>query len=143
MGLSHLLYLREYIKGSLFAALEVLFICLIPMFVRKIVQLVTLGDPHPELPLLKRDNSIFMLIDGILALSIIAIFVIAYILSVKSAEKSYNKYCALKRFSNQKNVFHACRNHAHYICSRSLGVLGCRSLYKLFGAQPHHSQQHR
>lgn len=106
MGLSHLLYLREYIKGSLFAALEVLFICLIPMFVRKIVQLVTLGDPHPELPLLKRDNSIFMLIDGILVLSIIAIFVIAYILSVKSAEKSYNKYCALKRFSNQKNVFH-------------------------------------
>lgn len=106
MGLSHLLYLREYIKGSLFAALEVLFICLIPMFVRKIVQLVTLGDPHPELPLLKRDNSIFMLIDGILALSIIAIFVIAYIISVKSAEKSYNKYCALKRFSNQKNVFH-------------------------------------
>ncbi|MBP5447186.1 MAG: sugar ABC transporter permease, partial [Treponema sp.] len=94
------------IKGSLFAALEVLFICLIPMFVRKIVQLVTLGDPHPELPLLKRDNSIFMLIDGILALSIIAIFVIAYIISVKSAEKSYNKYCALKRFSNQKNVFH-------------------------------------
>ncbi len=106
MGLSHLLYLREYIKGSLFAALEVLFICLIPMFVRKIVQLVTLGDPHPELPLLKRDNSIFMLIDGILALSVIAIFVIAYIISVKSAEKSYNKYCALKRFSNQKNVFH-------------------------------------
>lgn len=106
MGLSHLLYLREYIKGSLFAALEVLFICLIPMFVRKIVQLVTLGDPHPELPLLKRDNSIFMLIDGILALSIIAIFVIVYIISVKSAEKSYNKYCALKRFSNQKNVFH-------------------------------------
>lgn len=106
MGLSHLLYLREYIKGSLFAALEVLFICLIPMFVRKIVQLVTLGDPHPELPLLKRDNSIFMLIDGILALSIIAIFVIAYIISVKSADKSYNKYCALKRFSNQKNVFH-------------------------------------
>ena len=106
MGLSHLLYLREYIKGSLFAALEVLFICLIPMFVRKIVQLVTLGDPHPELPLLKRDNSIFMLIDGILVLSIIAIFVIAYIISVKSAEKSYNKYCALKRFSNQKNVFH-------------------------------------
>ena len=66
--------------------------------------MITLGDPHPELPVKLRDNSVFMLIDGMLFLSIIAIFVVAYILSVKSAEKSYQKYCALKRFSNQKNA---------------------------------------
>ena len=51
--------------------------------------MITLGDPHPELPVKLRDNSVFMLIDGMLFLSIIAIFVVAYILSVKSAEKKF------------------------------------------------------
>ncbi|MBQ3837353.1 MAG: sugar ABC transporter permease [Treponema sp.] len=104
MGLSHLLYLREYVKGSLFAALEILFICLLPTSVTKIIQMITLGDPHPELPVRQRDNSVFMLIDGMLFLSLIAIFAIVYVISVKSAEKSYKKYCALKRFSDQKNA---------------------------------------
>jgi ABC-type sugar transport systems, permease components len=102
MGLSHILYLKEYLKGILFAALEILFILCCPAMVQKIGNLITLGSPQPNLPVKMRDNSIFMLIDGILVLSVAALFVVAYILSVKSAEKSYEKYCILKHFPSQK-----------------------------------------
>ena len=64
MGLGHILYLKEYVKGILFAAVEVLCIALLPFFCGKIYDLITLGFPHPELPVRQRDNSVFMLIDG-------------------------------------------------------------------------------
>ncbi len=102
MGLGHILYLKEYVKGILFAAVEVLFIALLPFFCGKIYDLVTLGFPHPELPVRQRDNSVFMLIDGILVLSIIAIFALCYVISVSSAEKSYKKYCTFQRFPTTK-----------------------------------------
>lgn len=104
MGLGHIIYLKEYVKGGLFAAIEVVFLCLLPTTIRKLIQLVTLGDPHPELPITQRDNSVFMLIDGILFLAIIAIFVICYILSVQSAKSGYRNYCILKRHPNPKNA---------------------------------------
>ncbi|MBR1912600.1 MAG: sugar ABC transporter permease, partial [Treponema sp.] len=75
MGLSHILYLKEYVKGAVFAAIEVIFIGLIPFFAHKIYDLITLGFPQPDVPVKLRSHSIFMLIDGILVLSILAIFV--------------------------------------------------------------------
>lgn len=93
MGLSHILLLKDYIKGIFFALCEVVFIVFLPLIFKKLVGLVTLGSPHPELPVKMRDNSIFMLIDGILTLTIIAIFVILYVMSVKSASKEYKDYC--------------------------------------------------
>lgn len=102
MGLSHLLYLRDYIKGIFFALCELIFIACLPITVGKLIGLVTLGSPHPELPIKKRDNSVFMLIDGILILVIIAIFVIVYLMSIKSAEKEYGEYCRTKRFKSQR-----------------------------------------
>lgn len=101
MGLAHLLYLKEYVKGIFFALTEIIFLIFSPAIVGKIIDLITLGEPHPELPIKQRDNSIFMLIDGILFLSIIAIFVIIYYLSVKSAKTSYKEYCRKKTFSTQ------------------------------------------
>ena len=62
MGLSHLLYLKDYVKGVFFAICELGFIACIPFIIRKIAGLVTLGSPHPELPIKMRDNSIFMMI---------------------------------------------------------------------------------
>lgn len=104
MGLSHILYLNERIKGALFAAVELIFIALLPYVGHKLYDLVTLGSPHPELPIMKRDNSVFMLIDGILVLTIIAVFVIAYIISVQSADKAYKRYCILHEFPSKKSV---------------------------------------
>ena len=105
MGLSHLLYLKDYVKGAFFALCELLFLACLPFTVKKIIGLVTLGSPHPELPIKMRDNSIFMLIDGILVLVLIAIFVIVYVISVKSAQESYSEYCRTGRFKNQKDSF--------------------------------------
>lgn len=105
MGLSHLLFLKDYVKGIFFALCEIVFIGFIPSIVRKLIDLVTLGSPHPELPIKMRDNSIFMLIDGILVLAVIAVFVAVYYMSVKSAENGYKEYCRTGRFKNQKDLF--------------------------------------
>lgn len=102
MGLSHLLYLHDYIKGIFFSLCEVIFIVFLPKIFNKLVGLITLGSPHPELPIKQRDNSIFMLIDGILVLSLIVIFVVVYVLSVKSAGKEYKDYCRKGYFGKQK-----------------------------------------
>ncbi|WP_407426215.1 carbohydrate ABC transporter permease [Treponema sp.] len=105
MGLSHLLYLKDYVKGAFFALCEVLFIVFIPFIFKKLAGLVTLGSHHPELPVKMRDNSVFMLIDGILILAVIAAFVIIYWLSVQSAKKGYSEYCRTGRFKSQKDLF--------------------------------------
>jgi len=104
MGLSHLLYLKDYVKGVFFALCELGFIACLPFIVRKIAGLVTLGSPHPELPIKMRDNSIFMMIDGILVLVIVVIFAIVYFLSVKSAIAGYKEYCRTGRFKGQKEL---------------------------------------
>lgn len=105
MGSAHLLYLRDYVKGCLFALCEIAFLALSPLAVAKIIGLITLGSPHPELPIMKRDNSVFMLIDGILALALVAIFFVVYALSVKSASSSYDEYCRKKGFRSQSASF--------------------------------------
>ncbi|MDO4506170.1 MAG: sugar ABC transporter permease [Spirochaetales bacterium] len=102
MGLSHILYLKQYLKGGLFAAVEVLFLCYLPTVCKKVYDLITLGDPQPDVPLKLRNNSMFMLIDGILTLSIVAVFAILYWISVKSANRGYCEYTRTKRFMSQK-----------------------------------------
>lgn len=105
MGLAHLLYLKDYVKGVFFALCELAFLVCLPVTIKKLIGLVTLGSPHPELPIKMRDNSIFMLIDGILIIAIIAVFVIVYMLSVKSAQAGYSEYCRTGKFKNQKELF--------------------------------------
>lgn len=113
MGLSHLLYLKEYLKGALYALVELVFIALLPnVIIKKLVELITLGSPQPDVAVKNRDNSIFMLIDGILVLAIIAIFVAAYVISVRSAEKSYVDYCRTGRFPSQKSSMSELGNRA-------------------------------
>ena len=102
MGLSHLVHLHDYIKGLFFALCEVIFIAFLPDVIKKLINLITLGTPHPDLPIKQRDNSVFMLIDGILILAVIAFFVILYFISVKSASKEYEDYCRKGYFGKQK-----------------------------------------
>lgn len=102
MGLAHLVYLKDYVKGIFFALTEIIFLIFSPSIVSKIVDLITLGDPQPNIPLKQRTNSIFMLIDGILVIAIVVVFAAIYILSVKDAEKDYKEYCRTKRYSTQK-----------------------------------------
>lgn len=103
MGLAHLVYLKDYFKGIFFALIETVFIVFLPSIIQKIIDLVTLGSPHPELPVKLRDNSIFMLIDGILVISLVVIFFVVYFMSISSAEKTYREYCRTGSLKNWKS----------------------------------------
>ena len=112
MGLAHILFLKQYIKGILFAAIEIVFLVFSPQIYVKLVDLVTLGDSHPELPIKERDHSMFMLIDGVIILAVIFIFVLLYILSVKSASSDYQEYCSLGHFPRGGNLMSELGNKA-------------------------------
>ncbi|HOS30177.1 MAG TPA: sugar ABC transporter permease [Treponemataceae bacterium] len=102
MGLSHIVHLKDYVKGMFFALTEVLFIVFSPVIMVKIINLITLGSPQPDLPIKQRSNSIFMLIDGILILAVIALFIVIYVISVKSAQERYRELCRKKSYTSQK-----------------------------------------
>jgi arabinogalactan oligomer/maltooligosaccharide transport system permease protein len=92
MGLGHIVYLKEYVKGAIFALIEVIALIFSPRIVTVLWHLITLGEPHPELPIRQRDNSVFMLIDGVMILAILAIYLIIYILSVRGALSGYDEH---------------------------------------------------
>lgn len=132
MGLSHLLYLKQYLKGAVFAALEVLFIAFLPVTFKKVFELITLGEPQPDIPIKQRNNSMFMLIDGILVLAIVAVFVAVYVISVRSAKKSYEEYCRTKRFVSQKASIEELGNKAFPLT----GLLPCVIMLLVFVVVP-------
>lgn len=101
-GLAHIVLLKQYIKGGLFALAEIIFLINLPSIASKIFNFVTLGTPHPELPIKQRDHSIFMLIDGVMIIAVICFFIILYFLSVKSALSDYDELCINKKFQSNK-----------------------------------------
>lgn len=87
MGLAHLTLLGQRSKGAAFAAVEIVALASLPLIVRKVTELVTLGSPMPEIPVRFRPNSLFMLIDGITVLAALGVFVLLYAVSVASARR--------------------------------------------------------
>lgn len=105
MGLAHLLYLKQYIKGAIFASIEVLFFIFLPRIWEKIAGMITLGDPQPDLPIRERAHSMFLLIDGIMILAVIFIFVMLYYLSVKSALSDWQEARINGKFPGKGSFF--------------------------------------
>lgn len=97
MGLSHILYLKQYIKGILFALVEVIMLCLSPTFAKMIKDMIQISRWYTGIR-----PATFRLVDGIIALFIIAIFVIAYVVSVRSAVAGYEDYCLDGRTKSNK-----------------------------------------
>jgi len=85
MGLGHILTLKQYYSGAVFAAIEVVFLLSLPRIVTNLYNLVTLGDPAPDLPVKERPNSLFMMVDGVITIAAILLFVAVYYVSVRSA----------------------------------------------------------
>lgn len=104
MGLAHIVYLRQYIKGVFFAAAEVVLLVFLPKIIGKLADMITLGSPQPELPVKLRDNSIFMLIDGVMVTAVLFVFILVYIVSVKSAQQEYHSYCASGVFTKNRRI---------------------------------------
>lgn len=132
MGLSHIIYFKQYIKGGLFAAIEVLFLCYLPLIFKKIYDLITLGEPQPDIPVKLRNNSMFMLIDGILALCVVLVFIILYWISIKSANRAYTEYTRTKRFISQKTSLAEIGNNAFHIS----GLAPCIIMLLVFVVVP-------
>ena len=93
MGLGHVLFLKQYVRGIFMMAFETVILlactpvinCTIP---KAISGLFTLGSPKPAgTPITELDHSIFMMIEGIFTLIILAIFIIVYIAQIKAAKK--------------------------------------------------------
>lgn len=102
MGLSHIVCFKQYLKGAIYALCEVCFIVCIPWILGKLNDLITLGSPQPNIPIKNRDNSIFMLIDGILVIMIIILFIILYVLSVKNAQQEYKHFCIFGKVNSER-----------------------------------------
>lgn len=100
MGLGQLIYLKQYIRGALFAFLETLMLFFVifdlqsfkPNFqgpiVKSLVGLITLGEAKPHLGVKFRDHSIFMMITGLIVLIICIIYICVHIFNVIDAKKS-------------------------------------------------------
>lgn len=87
MGLAHVTVLRERVKGLAFMLVEIVFLVTLPTTIRMIGGLITLGEAQPHLPIRERPNSLFMMIDGVMVLAVVAIFVAVYAISARSANK--------------------------------------------------------
>lgn len=105
MGLSHVLYLKQYIKGIIYMLIELAAIICSPFIIGKIMGIITLGSPQPNVPVKERDNSIFMLIDGVMLLAVVIIFFIIYFLSVRGALNEYKEYCIQGKLSGNHGAF--------------------------------------
>ncbi len=132
MGLAHILFLKQYLKGALFAAIEVLFLVFLPAICRKVFELITLGDPQPDIAVKLRNNSVFMLIDGILVLAVVAVFIAVYVISVRNAKSSYQEYCRTKRFISQRSSIEELGNRAFPIT----GLAPCVIMLLVFVVVP-------
>jgi arabinogalactan oligomer/maltooligosaccharide transport system permease protein len=91
MGLGHILYIKQSLKGLCYACCELLFLIYLPKIITGLGNLWTLGEPQPHLPIRDRPNSMFMLIDGIIILTAILVFVLIYVSSVRGALAAYDE----------------------------------------------------
>lgn len=103
MGLGHLIFLKQYIKGAIYAAIEIIMLVMLPNIITKITGVFTLGSPKPNLSIKLRDNSMFMLIDGVITIAILVLFFILYYISVRSALASYKDFRIEKRLKSNRD----------------------------------------
>ena len=85
-----------YVKGGIFFAIQVCFLLYLSDIVHTLIGLFTLGDVaqiRKGLTVIQGDNSIFMLVEGVIATIIVGLFATIYILNIKDARNS--SYCHL------------------------------------------------
>lgn len=97
MGLGHILYLKQYIKGIMFALIEVIMLCASPKLVQMIKDMIQISRWYKGIR-----PATFRLVDGIIAVFIIAIFIVAYVVSVRSAVSGYEDFCLDGRCKSNK-----------------------------------------
>ena len=92
MGLGQIFFQKQYIKGAFFSLVELVFLFNCTAFFQKIRGFITLGDAHPELNILQRDNSLFMMVEGIIYMILLAAFIGLYIANIRDAMHTQRRY---------------------------------------------------
>jgi arabinogalactan oligomer/maltooligosaccharide transport system permease protein len=123
MGLAHILYFKQYIKGAFFAVIEIALLVNLPMIIRTVRNLVALGEHKPELPAMMRDHSTFMLIEGVAILAVLALFACIYYISVKSAAKTYADFCVTGKLTKNRDSVKELVNQAFPIFGLAVPIL--------------------
>ena len=95
MGLGHILYLKQFVKGIVLAAIEVIFLLSSKTVLQMLNDMIHLSNGYERL-------ATFRLIDGIIALCILVLFVMIYVISIKSALEGYNEFCLEGRTKSNK-----------------------------------------
>ncbi|MGN0383907.1 MAG: carbohydrate ABC transporter permease [Eubacterium sp.] len=99
MGLSQILFLREKLKGFLYMAIEILFICFASNIFWCISDMVTYGVYDGQV--YNANAHDFILIDGVMSIMVVILFIVMYVLSIKGALRSYKKICISGRIENR------------------------------------------
>jgi len=102
MGLSHILYLKQYLKGALFAIIEIIFLAKSGWIFQKLYELIKLDTYYMTSRDTQAPTLEFRMIDGITALMLIVVFIIAYVISISSADSAYTDYCLDGRMKSNK-----------------------------------------
>lgn len=92
-GLSYVIYFGQRLKGICYMLLEVVMLLLVPKLWHALKGLVTLGTANQEVAIAARDNSAFMMIDGIIAVLVIFLYICVYAYIVKASLNEYSFYC--------------------------------------------------
>ncbi|MCX7772438.1 MAG: sugar ABC transporter permease, partial [Clostridia bacterium] len=108
MGLGQIAILRQYVKGILFAIVEILVLLNFDKIFKGIKGFITLGvQAKPGTPMPQRDHSIFMMLDGLIVIVIVVIIAILYVVNVVDARKggksleSNGKFQSTREFISQ------------------------------------------
>ena len=123
MGLAHIVFFKQYIKGLFFAVIQVVVLINLPGILRTLYGAITLGEPNPFVPVTERDHSTFMLIEGVAMLAIVGLFLCVYFISVRSALKTYKDYCTSGRLTKNRDSIKELFNGAFPIFGLAPSVL--------------------
>lgn len=127
MGLGHIIYLKQYLKGAFFALLEIIVLAVSPKLANMIKDMIEIGRWWGRVP--GDSNSVpispayFRLIDGLIALVIVILFILMYIASVKSALSAYTEFCLDGRCKSNKESLHGIAGKAFPIVGLSPALI--------------------
>lgn len=138
MGLGHIVFLKQRLKGAFFMLIELALLAFIAfektangivlnfngVVVKGVVGFITLGTFDPSLPVKQRPHSIFLMINGLLCILAIVTVLVVYILSVRDAQKVVAYY----KMTGQKPTD---RDFLHNLTDNAFPVLGLSPLLVL------------
>lgn len=105
MGATQLFH-RHWIKGTAFILLQMVFLSFLPGLLVALKGLITLGDVaqiRHGFKVIQGDNSIFMLVEGVIALACLGVFIYIYQMNVHNAYKI--KPCRLSFLKQVKSIY--------------------------------------